>query len=145
MRGPYVCAICYSAPGDHQIRDIVLFLHMNYKKFKSGESKLRIGKTAGGKRTRMPIKPSKPWSSLNKTACIGTKGSQSVHTHTHTHTHNDSNANQSEHQQPHGDSHHDQSEKILSHRMIRHHMQIHTYLIHALLLIMLMLLQIQRL
>ena len=76
------------------------------KKFKSGESKLRIGKDTTGNRTCVAVKPSKLSSSSNKTLCIGTKGVQSGHTHTH----GDSNANQSEHQQPHTDSHHDQSE-----------------------------------
>ena len=84
---------------------------MKNKKIKSSESKLRIDKDVGGERTCVAVKPSKPSSSSNKTACIATKGGQTkTGQSVHTHTPDDSNANQSEHQQPHSDSHHDQSE-----------------------------------
>ena len=81
--------------------------HMNYKKAKSGESKLKIVRGADGKITCIPIKPSKPLSKSKQSFRIDSKLDQS----THTQTHNDSNANQSEQQHPRNDSHHDQREQ----------------------------------
>ena len=80
--------------------------HMNYKKAKSGESKLKIVRGADGKITCIPIKPSKQLSKSKQSFRIDSKLDQS----THTQTHNDSNANQSEQQHPRSDSHHDQRE-----------------------------------
>ena len=78
--------------------------YMNYKKFKSGESKLKIIKGSDGKWTCVPIKPPKAPSSSNQTFRIDTEPDQSVHTQTH----NDSNANHTcNASQSHADSHTD--------------------------------------
>ena len=70
--------------------------HMNYKKAKSGESKLKIVRGADGKITCIPIKPSKRLSKSKQTFRIDSKLDQS----THTQTHNDSQTHAYSHTDP---------------------------------------------